>query len=479
VRLDGLVAEASLSRLGLLREAVGDQATEVQSVTMDSRAVGPGALFACVVGASSDGHDFAPVAVSAGATALLCERRLDLSVPQIVVTSTRPALALVADALYGHPSHDLTIAGVTGTNGKTTTCAFLDTIFQANGWASTTIGTLTQTRTTPEAPELQAMLAEWRDSGGDAVAMEVSSHALAQHRADAVRFQAAVFTNLTREHLDYHRTMDDYFEAKADLFEPERTGLAIINESDEWGRVLIDRLRGGPIAVETFAETDATDVELTPSSSRFRWHGRHVTIQVGGGFNVTNAVAAAACARALGVDGDRIVDGLAGLTGVPGRFERVDVGQPFTVLVDYAHTPDGLTQVLRAARQLTSGHLLVVFGAGGDRDHDKRPLMGAAAADMADLAILTSDNPRSEDPDAIIEEVRAGAPDRANLQIQSDRAEAIATALATAQPGDVVVIAGKGHEQGQEISGRILPFDDVEVATAALHRIQASRRPAD
>ena len=479
MRLDGLVAEASLSRLGLLREAVGDQTTDVRSVTMDSRAVGPGALFACVVGASTDGHDFAPAAVAAGATALLCERRLDVSVAQVIVTSTRSAVAQMADAFYGHPSQGLRIAGVTGTNGKTTTCAFLDAIFQANGWASTTIGTLTQKRTTPEAPELQAMLAEWRDSGGDAVAMEVSSHALAQHRADAVRFQAAVFTNLTREHLDYHRTMQEYFEAKADLFEPARTGLAVINESDEWGRTLIDRLRGGPIAIETFADSDATDLDLTPTSSRFRWDGRDVTIHVGGGFNVVNAVAAATCARSLGVDRNAIVDGLAGLAGVRGRFERVDAGQPFTVLVDYAHTPDGLTQVLTAARQLASGHLLVVFGAGGDRDHDKRPLMGAAAADLADLAILTSDNPRSEDPDAIIAEVRAGAPDRANLQIQSDRALAIATALATAQPGDVVVIAGKGHEQGQEISGRTLPFDDVEVATAALQRIQASRRQAD
>lgn len=470
MRLDGLIGEAGLTGLGLLDDVVGDQSTEVSAVTMDSRAVAGGALFACVRGTNTDGHDLAPAAVAGGATALLCERQLDLPVAQVLVTSVRRALGPVADALFGHPSRDLVVAGVTGTNGKTTTCAFLDRVFQANGWTSTAIGTLTQQRTTPEAPDLQALLADWRDAGGNAIAMEVSSHALAQHRVDAVRFNAAVFTNVTREHLDYHASMEAYFDAKADLFRPERTAVAVINRSDEWGRKLIGRLDGSPIRVETFGVDDATDVELTPSSSTFRWDGRRVILHVGGRFNLVNAVAAASCAQALGIDSDTIVEGLGQLPGIRGRFERVEAGQPFTVLVDYAHTPDGLTQVLRAARELATGRLLVVFGAGGDRDHDKRPLMGAAATDLADLAILTSDNPRSEDPGAIIEEVRAGVADTGKLIVQPDRAQAIATALDISKAGDVVVIAGKGHEQGQEFAGRVLPFDDVEVAKAALAR---------
>jgi UDP-N-acetylmuramoyl-L-alanyl-D-glutamate--2,6-diaminopimelate ligase len=465
--------------MGLLEAVEGDQDTEVRSVTMDSHAVVPGALFACVVGATSDGHLFAPAAVTDGAVALLCERHLDLPVPQIIVASVRSAIGPVADTLYGYPSRSLTVAGVTGTNGKTTTCAFLDEVFRVNGWPSTTVGTLTHQRTTPEAPELQALLAGWRDQGGQAVAMEVSSHALVQHRVDGVRFAVAVFTNLSPDHLDFHLTMDAYFEAKAGLFDPARTDLAVINVSDPYGRRLVDRLQGGPSTTVTFSPDDATDVRLDPNGSRFVWAGRPIEINVGGRFNVVNAVAAATAARALGIDAATIAQGLAAVQGVPGRFQRVDAGQPFTVLVDYAHTPDGLTNALSAARELTRRNLLVVFGAGGDRDQEKRPLMGAAAAQLADLAVLTSDNPRSEDPDVIIEQVRAGAAEPGKLVVEPDRAAAIATALANAKPGDVVVIAGKGHEQGQDLGSRVLPFDDVEVARTALERIQLSRRGAE
>ena len=449
---------------------------EVTSVTMDSRQVRPGALFACVPGHAADGHLFAPAAVEQGAVALLCERPLDLAVPQIVVPSVRTALGAVCDVVYGRPSADLVVAAVTGTNGKTTTCAFLRAVFEANGWPATTVGTLTQRRTTPEAPELHALLADWRRAGGRAVAMEVSSHALEQHRTDSVRFAAGVFTNLSPEHLDYHQTMDAYFEAKARLFEPGRVGVAVVNRSDPWGQRLIERIDAtGTGDAVTFSPEEARDLSLGPSGSSFDWRGHPVSIRVAGAFNVANALAAATAAAALGIDVPTIAEALGTVESVPGRFQLVDAGQAFTVVVDYAHTPDGLTKVLEAARQICAGRLIVVFGAGGDRDRDKRPLMGQAAAGLADLAVVTSDNPRSEDPDAIISAVLAGTGGSPNVLAEPDRAAAIATALATARSGDVVVIAGKGHEKGQEIGGRVLPFDDVEVARAALERIRSSR----
>jgi UDP-N-acetylmuramoyl-L-alanyl-D-glutamate--2,6-diaminopimelate ligase len=475
VRLDGLIAEAGLRELGLLNQVLGDPATDVGSVTMDSRTVAVGAMFACVPGQRIDGHLFAHEAVARGATSILSERALDLDVAQTVVASVRQALGPVCDAFFGHPSRDLTVAAVTGTNGKTTTCAFLSAIFEANGWPSATVGTLTHQRTTPEAPDLHALMAKWRDDGGRAIAMEVSSHALHQHRTDAVDFAAGIFTNLTTEHLDYHQTMEAYFEAKALLFEPGRVAVAAVNRGDIWGRKLISRLEGGETRLETFSIDDALDLKVEPGRSSFEWAGRSVTINLSGKFNVENALAAAACARGLGIDLAAVVEGLGSVTGVRGRFELIQAGQPFTVIVDYAHTPDGLAQVLGAARDLGRGQLIVVFGAGGDRDHDKRPLMGRVASELTDLAIVTSDNPRSEDPQAIIEQIVAGAGGRP-MTVEADRAAAIAAALAVAEAGDVVVIAGKGHEQGQEAAGRTVPFDDAEVAREALLRIEASRR---
>lgn len=478
MRLDRVIEESGLAALGLLRDVLGDPAVDVAGVTMDSRRVQPGTIFACVPGHAVDGHLFAPAAVADGAVAVLCERPLDVEAPQVLVTSVRPALGPVCDAAYGHPSADLAVAAVTGTNGKTTTCAFLRSIFEANGWRATTVGTLTQSRTTPEAPELHALLADWRRAGGRAVAMEVSSHALEQHRTDSVRFAAGIFTNLTPEHLDYHRSMDAYFAAKARLFDPGRVGVAVVNRADPWGRRLIERIgsEGGDRSLVTFAPDDATDLHLGPAGSSFGWRGRRIDIRVGGEFNVYNALAAATCAEAMGVDPETIAAGLSALEAVPGRFQTVDAGQAFTVLVDYAHTPDGLTKVLEAARQICGGRLIVVFGAGGDRDREKRPLMGSAAAGLADLAVVTSDNPRSEDPDAIIAEILAGTGGRPNVLAEPDRSAAIATALANARAGDVVVIAGKGHEKGQEIGGRTLPFDDVEVARETLVRILSSRQ---
>jgi UDP-N-acetylmuramoyl-L-alanyl-D-glutamate--2,6-diaminopimelate ligase len=477
VRLDHLIERALVANdqpFDLTAEGATAALTDVGSVTMDSRAVVAGTLFACVPGRSADGHDFAPGAVAAGAVALLAERPLALAVPQIVVPSVRGVLGLVAAAVYDDPSRALMVVGVTGTNGKTTTVSMLASVFAAAGWPATALGTLTQARTTPEAPELQARLAELRREGCRAVAMEVSSHAIDQHRIDGLHFSAAVFTNLTQDHLDYHGTMERYYAAKARLFEADRAAVAVVNRDDPWGRRLIDELRrrGSPPLV-TYGLDDAEGLDLRAAT--FGWRGQRVALRLGGRFNVVNALAAATSAEVLGVTVGQIATGLGSLERVRGRFEAVDAGQDFTVLVDYAHTPDGLAQALGAARELTDRRLLVVFGAGGDRDHDKRPLMGEVAARLADLVVVTSDNPRSEDPGAIIEQILAGVGDTTHVRSVVDRAQAIETVLAVSRPGDVVVIAGKGHESGQEIAGEVRPFDDATEARDVLRRLLAAR----
>jgi UDP-N-acetylmuramoyl-L-alanyl-D-glutamate--2,6-diaminopimelate ligase len=305
--------------------------------------------------------------------------------------------------------------------------------------------------------------------------MEVSSHALDQHRVDAVHFAAATFTNLTQDHLDYHRTMDEYFAAKARLFESGRADVAVVNADDPWGRRLLDLLAAEGRAAVPFSLADATDLAVGPEGSAFHWQGQAVRLRLRGSFNVANALAAATTGREVGVDPAAIAAGLGAVGAVRGRFEPVVAGQPFTVLIDYAHTPDGLEQALAAARGLAAGDVVVVFGAGGDRDHAKRPLMGEVAGRLADLAVLTSDNPRSEDPDRIMAEVRSGIGPQARLIVDPDRARAIGAALAAAQAGDVVLIAGKGHEAGQEIGGVVIPFDDAEVARAALQDLAGGR----
>jgi len=479
MRLDELLSGADLVRAGIgVVELRGDpRATEIGSVVLDSRAVVPGALYCCVPGQRVDGHLFAPDAVAAGATALLCERPLALPVPQVVVDATRPALGPLADAFYRHPSRRLRVVGVTGTNGKTTTTQLLAAIFEAHGWRTATIGTLTGTRTTPEAPVLQATLAEFVDQRVTAVAMEVSSHALVQHRVAAVHFAAATFTNLSQDHLDYHHSMDEYFAAKGRLFEPGRADLAVVNADDAWGRRLLDMLALGSTPAVPFSMDDASDLRLSAAGSIFRWDGIEVSLSLGGRVNVYNALAAATTARELGIARDAIAGGLAGAGVVRGRFEPVDAGQPFTVLIDFAHTPDGLEQALRSARELASGRVILVFGAGGDRDHSKRPLMGEVAGRLADLAVLTSDNPRTEDPDEIIREVQTGAAGPGRMTVEPDRQSAIEAAIGAARAGDVVMIAGKGHETTQEIAGRAVAFDDAVVARSVLERAIASRSP--
>jgi UDP-N-acetylmuramoyl-L-alanyl-D-glutamate--2,6-diaminopimelate ligase len=502
MRLDALLAGADLSAAGIPWRLMpgGLASTEITTLTLDSRAVTPGTLYCCVPGDRFDGHDFAPEAVAAGAVALLCQRPLDLPVTQVVVDRVRPALGPVAASLYGHPSRTMTVVGVTGTNGKTTTTCLLEAVFRSAGLPAATIGTLSGARTTPEAPVLQATLAAFHQQGRAAVAMEVSSHALVQHRVDAIWFAAAIFTNLTQDHLDYHATMEEYFEAKARLFAPGRAAVAVVNADDPWGDRLLTRLRehsGGPGGRQTivpFSLHDLDGLVINAEGSHFRWRGADVRLRLGGRFNVRNALAAATAAAVLGVSRDAIASGLESVAAVRGRFEPVRAGQPFTVLVDYAHTPDGLEQALLAARELAEapggsagsggspepggegrGRLIVVFGAGGDRDQAKRPLMGAVATRLADLAILTSDNPRNEDPAAIIDQVARGAEDKARLEVEPDRLTAIGRALAVARTHDVVVVAGKGHEIVQEVAGRAIAFDDAQVARQALVELGRDR----
>ena len=468
----------------------GDPVVDVRSVEYDSRRVRPGACFACVPGEHTDGHAYAPEAVASGAVALLVERPLGLGVVQARVPDVRTVLGPVASRIVGDPSRALRCIGVTGTNGKTTTTFLLQSIAEAAGERAGLVGT-TGARiggrrietgfTTPEAPELQALLAAMRDQGVTAVAMEVSSHALAQHRVDGTWFAAACFTNLSHDHLDYHHTIEAYFEAKARLFTPERCGVAVTNLDDPHGREIAHRAAGLGIPVVTYARDDATaDVGVdavgygatgTDLVVLDRRAGESVAthLPIVGPVNVWNALAAAATARALDTPLDAVGRGLAAAPVVPGRLERIDAGQPFTVLVDYAHTPDALVHAVAAARVLAGDRRVgVVFGCGGDRDADKRAPMGRAAA-SADLVVVTSDNPRSEDPAEIAAAAAAGVRDGGgNPVVEPDRRAAITRALAWAAGGDVVLIAGKGHESGQTAGGVTVPFDDRDVAREAL-----------
>jgi UDP-N-acetylmuramoyl-L-alanyl-D-glutamate--2,6-diaminopimelate ligase len=459
VRLDDVLE-------GLAVEAVhGDRSVEVSGVTHDSRQVGPGSLFCCVPGARSDGHDFAPAAIEAGAVALLCERRLDLAAAEVVVADARASMGLVASAFHGHPSQALDVVGVTGTNGKTTTTHLLAAVLEHAGRSTGVIGTLSGARTTPEAPELQARLAELRDEGRHAVAMEVSSHALALDRVAGTRFRVAVFTNLSRDHLDFHASMEDYFAAKARLFEPRYAAAAVVNVDDTHGRLLVD---AAAVPTTTYSLADVQQLELGPTSSTGMWRGHRLVVPLGGQFNVSNALAALTAAVELGIDEATAVEGIGRAPQVAGRFEVVTTTQPFQVVVDYAHTPDGVDQVLKAARAVTSGRVIVVLGAGGDRDGEKRPLMGEAAARHADVVVVTSDNPRSEDPQAIADAVAAGAAGHPDLRVELDRRAAIALAVGEARAGDTVVVAGKGHETTQTVGERVVPFDDREVVRQVL-----------
>ena len=436
-------------------EVVGRAPVEIRELAYDSREVPPGALFFCIPGAKADGHDFARQARSAGAAALVVERALELDATQLLVPSVREAMPRAAVEFFGDPTRELDVVGVTGTSGKTTTVFLLRSILEAAGRRPGLLSSIERrvgndvrapTLNTPEAIDLQRLFREMLEEGNDACVLEATSIASSKGRLDGTRFAALVFTNLSQDHLDFHGTMEEYFEAKRRLFAQAQH--AIVNIGDEYGRRLAGELAGAI----TFRAGDALDADL----------------RLPGSFNVENALGAAAAARVLGVDEDAIRAGIEAVHGVPGRFEPVDEGQPFAVIVDYSHKPGALETVLREARALSSGRVLCVFGAGGDRDREKRPVMGRVAAQLADVAIVTSDNPRSESPSAIAAEIVDGL----ELDVELDRRAAIERAIESAGEGDVVVIAGKGHEQGQEFADRTIPFDDREVARAALRNLK-------
>jgi UDP-N-acetylmuramoyl-L-alanyl-D-glutamate--2,6-diaminopimelate ligase len=441
-------------------DVVGRAPVEVRDLAYDTRAVVPGALFFCVPGANVDGHDFAGEAIERGAIALVVERPLEVSVPQVVVPDARVAMAPAADAFFDHPTKELQVAGITGTNGKTTTAFLLYAILAAARRRPGLIGTIEARvggerrgvrRTTPEAIDLQRLFREMLDVGDRSCAMEASSHASELHRLDRTRFRTLVFTNLSQDHLDLHGDMESYFQAKRRLFHAEPRPVAVVNVGDEYGRRLADEL---PDATTFSYERDAGLLD-------------GIDLKLRGHFNVENALGALLSARALGIDDEAIKRGLENVRGVPGRFEAVDEGQSFHVIVDYAHKPGALENVLRAARELAAGNRVIcVLGAGGDRDRGKRPVMGRIATELADVTIVTSDNPRSEDPEQIITEIVVGTV--GHVDVETDRATAIARAIKLAQDGDVVLIAGKGAEQGQEYADRVVPFDDRQAARDVL-----------
>ncbi|HYM80157.1 MAG TPA: UDP-N-acetylmuramoyl-L-alanyl-D-glutamate--2,6-diaminopimelate ligase [Candidatus Limnocylindria bacterium] len=484
----------------------GSLAVEIAGVAYDSRRVRRGDVFFALAGSTEDGTAYARQAAAAGAVAVVASAAEVPSVTVVHVPEPRVALARAAARLHGEPSLALRVVAVTGTNGKTTTTYLLEAVFRAAGWISGVIGTTgvhvgderrPATLTTPESPELQGLLAEMSRRGVVAVALEISSHALVQRRGYGLHCDAMVFTNLSHDHLDYHGTLESYLDAKLMLFdgrnlpEPRKRAVALVNADDPVAGQVADAARRGGLEVARYSgepdsrsaalvvhvtaiEPSAGGIELRVRTTKQPWLGsggvslaggeeHRVRLPLLGRYNAANAAAAFASAWALGIDPETIARGLESMAGVPGRLERVDRGQPFLVVVDYAHTPDALARALAAVREHATGKVMLVFGCGGDRDPTKRPLMGRAAAAGSDRAWVTNDNPRSEDPARIAEEIVAGAPG-AGLVVELDRRAAFHAALAEAEPGDVVLIAGKGHETTQTIGERVLPFDDRQVA---------------
>ncbi|MFE9742546.1 UDP-N-acetylmuramoyl-L-alanyl-D-glutamate--2,6-diaminopimelate ligase [Streptomyces sp. NPDC006477] len=495
-----------LGDLAALLGVDAPRAAEISGITHDSRAVRPGDVYAALPGARMHGADFVAQAAGLGAAAILtdptgAERAAATGLPVLVVENPRGRMGELAAEIYGRPGADLLQIGITGTSGKTTTAYLVEGGLRGSGHHTGLVGTvemrigderIKSERTTPEATDLQALFAVMRERGVDAVAMEVSSHALVLGRVDGCVFDVAVFNNLSPEHMEFHSDMDDYYRAKAGLFTPERSRLGVVNLDDAYGRRLVT---DATVPVVTFsaegradADWRAEDLVLGSHDSTFTAVGPEgvripATAPLPGPFNVANTLAAIATLAAAGVDPKSAAEGVAAVPGVPGRLERVDAGQPYLAVVDYAHKTDAVESVLRSLREVTEGRLHVVIGCGGDRDTTKRGPMGAAAARLADTAVLTSDNPRSEDPLAILTAMLAGAADvpaeeRGDVLVEPDRAAAVAVAVARARPGDTVLVAGKGHEQGQEIAGTVRPFDDREVLRAAILERNAPAAPS-
>ncbi|MBI2842806.1 MAG: UDP-N-acetylmuramoyl-L-alanyl-D-glutamate--2,6-diaminopimelate ligase [Armatimonadetes bacterium] len=461
---------------------------EITGIAYDSRTVGPGMLFVAFKGGAFDGHDFVADALSRGAAAVVAERDLPLDVPLVVVPSSRAALPALSARFYDYPTRKLTLVGVTGTNGKTTTTYLVHSILQTAGRTAGLIGTLgarigdrpiETEHTTPESADLQSIFARMVNEGVQAIAMEVSSHGLVQGRTDWCEFDCAVFTNLTQDHLDFHESLEDYLSAKLVLFRdyPKRSAKrfsAAVNADDPSAGAVTAASEGAVITygVKSPADVAGSDVRVSASGVdlviTYKGRSERAFVPVGGYFNAYNGLAAAAAGLSIGIDLGTVVRGLSAAPRVPGRFESIDCGQSFGVLVDYAHTPDGLENVLTTARKLAKNRLIAVFGCGGNRDRGKRPKMGKIASDLADVVIVTSDNPRKEDPAAIVRDILEGIPLTARPEVVIERREAIERAIMTAQDGDLVVIAGKGHEDYQIFADRTIHFDDREVAREIL-----------
>ncbi len=503
---------ATILEAVMVKEIIGETDKEISGLAYDSRRVKKDDVFFCVEGLKADGHTFARKAEEAGAAAVVVERVLPgISATQVVVENTRKAMAKIASAFFDYPTKSLKLIGITGTNGKTTTSYMVESVLSVAGYKTGMLGTVEYRigseripvdRTTPESLDLQEFFARMVNAGVDAAVIEVSSHAIDLLRVEACEFDVVVFTNLSQDHLDYHGTMEEYFEVKKRIFNmthlytPQqdesrkinqaasrgsheavnKIATQVINIDDEYGRRLLRIGEGKQLrySLKDEVEVYASDIVLRADGSTVNLHigsgSMAVDLKMPGLYNISNALAAASASIAVGIDAEKIKVGLETLEFVPGRFERVDAGQPFTVIVDYAHTPDSLEKVLTAARQLTEGRLITLFGCGGDRDKGKRPLMGRIAAELSDAVIITSDNPRSEDAMQVIMEIKNGVEESLlfRCKIEENRRKAIAMALEGAQEGDFVVIAGKGHEQGQEIAGEKLPFDDREIAVQLL-----------
>lgn len=483
VAMDTSLAAIASSVPGVV--SVDDAIITVSDVTHDSRHAGPGVMFVAIEGATSDGHAFVNDVAAAGSPGALVSHHIDAPIPQIVAEDPRAAMAHLSRVIHGSPDADMQMIGITGTNGKTTVAAMCESILSTASRSVGVVGTLgvrikgvpePLERTTPESSDLFRLLASMRDEGVDTVAMEVSSHALALHRADAIRFDVVAFTNLSQDHLDFHGDMDSYFLEKRKLFDIDRADVAVVNVSDSWGRRLRSEsdVRIVTVGLDTEADHVAHIVEQGEGSVRFDIESGGEVVQctmpLPGWFNVVNAVVAFGICRELGLEPLQIAEGLRVLPPVRGRMQLVDEASDVSVVVDYAHTPAAVETVVAAARDMTSGKVIAVLGAGGDRDVEKRPMMGAAAAEHADITIVTTDNPRSEPPELIAAAVEQGAvaTGRSEVTVVLDRRTAILHAVEIAEPGDLVLVLGKGHEPGQEIAGQKHPFDDVAVAADAL-----------
>ncbi len=473
-----------------VKASSGNIEVEITGISMDSRKVKAGDIYACVPGANVDGHDFAPQAIGSGAVALIVERILPIDIPQVQVENIRQKLGIFAANVYDHPSQSLEIVGVTGTNGKTTVTHLVEVIATKAGKKVGLIGTLGAKiagreipgdRTTPEAIEIQALLNEMLAEGVSLVAMEVSSHALDLGRVSGCEFDAGIFTNLTQDHLDYHKTMGEYLKAKSRLFtelKGKKQAKNSILNGDDPAFSELKQFSTAPVASYGIhadnldyraSNIDITSDRITYTVS-FKGKMCEIKYRTPGIFSVYNSLAAFAWGIERGYDQETVAQALAEVEGVPGRFESVRAGQPFQVIVDYAHTPDGLENVLKTAKEFTAGRLITVFGCGGDRDRTKRPLMGKVASELSDYVVVTSDNPRTEQPEKIIEDILPGVKDVEHAAI-TDRRDGIIKACSMAKPGDTVLIAGKGHETYQIIGKQVFPFDDREVASEALRRL--------